>query len=271
MQGQMSSLSRVAHKKLKALLTLKGRQKHGLFLAEGIRVLEESCKFRFWPQSVYIDENGVGERGERLVAAFARSGCEIVAITGRELYQLAESVTPQGIIAVYKIPALEVEHQLSQKDRLILYLDNISDPGNVGTLIRSALAFEVDLVVLSPATVDPFNGKVIRSSAGTIFGQKTAVGDIDELLKISAKNSVLLGAQRGGEVVGRALKNVKSGQRLIFAVGSEARGLSKECLARVRQLVGIVHNDKVESLNAAVAGSIILKDIHDLLHGVKHE
>lgn len=267
----MSSPGRSEIKKLKSLGTLKGRQKYGLFLAEGIRVLEESYRFHFRPQTVYFDRDGLDGRGEALVETFRRSGCTVSPVTGHEIEQLAESVTPQGIIAVFEIPDLTLEKHLSKKDGLVLYLDNIADPGNVGTLIRSALAFGVNLVVLSPATVDPFNGKVIRSSAGTIFGQKLAIGGIDDLLEKSGRDSILIGAQKDGLAVRQILSKVKSGQKLIVAVGSEARGLSEECLKRVNDLVGIEHDERVESLNAAVAGSIILRDMYNYLHGVSND
>ncbi len=267
----MSSLGQAARKKLKSLATLKGRQNHGLFLAEGIRVLEESCKFRFLPESVFFAEANLDHRAKALVDSLARSGCEMLSVNSKDINQLAESVTPQGIVAVFKIPDLELKKELSENDKFVLYLDDIADPGNVGTLIRSALAFGVDLVVLSPTTVDPFNCKVIRSSAGAIFGQKLAVGSIDDLMKLCDDESILLGAQKGGVNIDKAMFSAKSGSRLLFAIGSEARGLSDPVLKHARLLVGIVHTDRVESLNAAVAGSIILKQIHDNLCGVNNE
>jgi len=267
----MSPLSQAARKKLKSLATLKGRQKHGLFLAEGIRVLEESCTFRFHPESVFFAEANLDDRAKALVDSLAHSGCEMLSVNSKDIDQLAESVSPQGIVAVFKIPDLELKTELTENDKFILYLDDIADPGNVGTLIRSALAFGVDLVVLSPASVDPFNGKVIRSSAGAIFGQKLAVGSIDDLMKLCGNNTILLGAQKGEAGIDKALSGVKSGDKLLFAIGSEARGLSKPVLRHARQLVGIVHTDRVDSLNAAVAGSIILKEIYDILCGVKND
>lgn len=263
----MSSPGRTEFKSLKSLTTLKGRRKHGLFLAEGVRILEESCRFGIVPQCIYFAETDLDKRGKALVDTMARSKCECKSISRREIAQLAESVTPQGIVAVFKIPDIGLNKSRPLKNEFILYLDNIADPGNVGTLIRSTLAFDVGLVVLSPATVDPYNGKVIRASAGTIFGQKLAIAGIDELLEWAGKGAVLIGAQRGGINIRRALTAAKAECPMIFAIGSEAHGLSDECRKRVNHTVGIEHSDKVESLNAAVAGSIILKEIYDYLRG----
>jgi TrmH family RNA methyltransferase len=258
------SLTRRELKDIKSLLTRKGRREQGKFLAEGVRLLEEAVRFRFWPQKVYYSTALLSERGERLLREFGRRAIVPMEISARELAGMADARTPQGIVAVFGTPETSLIKLYRRSHRTLLLCENIADPGNLGTLMRSAAAFGFDLVVLSGNTAEPYSPKVVRGSAGSIFGLSVAKSDLQTLIAFLGRSGIKLVAAdlegRPARLPGRgALAKVG----LMLAIGSEATGLSEEIRAQAGYRIRIEHSDKVESLNAAVAGSILMKRIYD--------
>jgi len=144
-----------------------------------------------------------------------------------------------------------------------LLLDNISDPGNAGTLLRSALAFGFDAVLLTNNSVDPFNPKVVRSSVGAIFGFPIITATADEILRFKRYDGFkLVVADIKGLDLNSKKLNVKNYSRIVLALGSEAKGVSEYILSKADIRIKINHEDKVDSLNVAVAGSIIMKEFY---------
>ncbi|UCD17264.1 MAG: RNA methyltransferase [Candidatus Zixiibacteriota bacterium] len=257
----MSSLSQSTMKRLRQLHMAKGRANQKQFLGEGVRLLEESLRHLWLPRQVYFSDALINERGGALLKRFGEKQVPTSAVGTRDLRKLAETDQSQGVVAVFDIPPLEIERRLSPIPKSILYLDAIADPGNVGTLFRSALAFGVDLTVLSPGAVDPFSGKVVRSSAGAIFGMPVAIASIETLLGHLEHDACrVLAADLDGAEPGDALDRLEAVRTVILVVGSEATGLSQSVRSIVDLRVRIGHTDQVESLNAAVAGSIILRE-----------
>jgi len=177
---------------------------------------------------------------------------------------MADTGTPQGIVAVFDKPETSLIKLYRRSYRKLLLCENIADPGNLGTLLRSAAAFGFELVVLSGNTAEPYSPKVVRGSAGAIFGLKVAKSDIQTLVAFLDRSGIkLVAADLEGRPVRLPARRALAKAGLILAVGSEATGLSKEILAQAAYRVRIEHCDGVESLNAAVAGSILMKEIYD--------
>jgi TrmH family RNA methyltransferase len=259
------AVSKTELKKIKSLLTKKGRKKHRMFLAEGVRLLEESARFRFWPLTVYYAPALLSERGAALVKRFERHGIETKKLSSRELHSIADTETPQGLVGLFLMPEFDKEQLYRHHYRRLLLCENISDPGNLGTLIRSALAFGFDAVLVCGDTAEPYAPKVVRATAGALFGLPVVTLTHPELKEFLCRRevTVITSVPEGDADNKLLLKNLKSPQ-VILAVGSEAVGLSQAILKHADLRLRIRHTTGVQSLNAAVAGSILMKEIYDM-------
>jgi TrmH family RNA methyltransferase len=254
-------------KKVRSLLTRKGRREHQMFSAEGIRLLEESIRFRFWPRAIYYAPAVLSDRGAKLIKQFKRSHIETKQLTTRELNSISDTKMPQGLVGVFSLPEITAPELFQSRCRRLLLCENISDPGNLGTLIRSALAFGFNVVLLCGSTADPFAPKVVRASAGSVFGLRMAQVLTKALVEFVVNTRMtVIAADLNGHSDDRLTDRKLGQRRFLLAVGSEAAGLSPEILSRADLRVRIRHSRNVESLNAAVAGSILMKRIYDTMN-----
>lgn len=242
--------------------TKKGRKLEKRFVAEGVRLLEESLRNKFLPVKLYFSESLLTDRGGWLVNEFKKEKIPLSKISAREIMALSDADTSQGVLGLFNIPQLKPGIAFKKSHKLLL-LDNISDPGNAGTLLRSAQAFGFDAVVLTNNSVDPFNPKVVRSSAGAIFGFPIITATVEEILRFRKYDGFkLIVADMKGINLQSKKTNIKNYSRLILALGSEAKGISKYILAKADIKIKVGHSTKVDSLNVAVAGSIIMKELY---------
>ncbi len=258
-------------KKIKSLSSKKGRQANRLFMAEGIRVLEESLnqidrdRHKIKPKSIYYCNHFLSERGQELVSKFKKKKINSIEISAKQLDQISDSKTSQGILAIFEIQEFQKKKlpELSPpKSRNILVCENISDPGNLGSLLRSALAFEFETVILLGNTTDCFSPKVVRSSAGAIFGLMLLNLELKEFEQIKHTEKIFLVAT---DLKGNVNLNKMSckNKNIAVAIGSEAIGLSQELLDMADMRVKISHSGNIESLNASVSGAIVLHQVYD--------
>ena len=253
------SVSRAELKNVKALHTKKGRQTEGQFLAEGVRLLEEANRLKARPLKLYFSPSLLNERGLALVERFRDRNVTVEEAAAADLSRMGEAETSQGIMGVFSIPATDLDKLYQPRMRNILLCENLSDPGNVGTLCRSALAFGFDFMVLCGASAEPYAPKVVRASVGAVFGMPIALATTEAALKLAAAgNTAIVAADmKGRDSVGRVLAELEK-RSLLLALGSEATGLSNEIRERADFTVSVRHERAVESLNAAVAGSILM-------------
>jgi TrmH family RNA methyltransferase len=260
----MMPVSKTELKKIKLLSTKKGRRKQGIFLAEGVRLMEESLRFRFWPISVFYSPTTLSARGTRLIAQFERHGIETKRLSAGQLRSVSDAETPQGVVGLFAVPEMNLSKLYQPRYRKLLLCENISDPGNLGTLVRSALAFGFDLVLLCGSTAEPYAPKAMRASAGAIFGLPMAEVTPKELDTFLGKEQIMVIASDLHKDADISLpKKELKNKKIVLAVGSEATGLSKRILDRADLSLRIPHSRAVESLNAAVAGSILMKEVYD--------
>lgn len=254
-------------KHIKTLLTKKGRKAHRQFVAEGVRVLEEAIRHGARPEVVYCADSMLSERGGEVAKSFALAGVPVKHLSARQEKGIADAATSQGILAVFASPDGALAELCRPSIRKILLCENIADPGNLGTLIRSAAAFDFQLVCLSGACAEPYSPKVVRSTAGAIFAVKVAEADTDEIhALIRGRSMTLIAADGTGESDPPELADMVSTGTSVLAIGSEAEGLSGDWLHAADLVVRLEHEPAVESLNAAIAGSILMKRIYDLTH-----
>lgn len=259
-------MTRTELKNAKSLLTRKGRKKHRMFIAEGVRLLEEARRHKFRPEMVCYAPAILSERGSKLAGQFGLDGVRVEKLSSRQLEGISDSKSPQGIMAVFKTPDTAPMEPGRLRGRNVLMCEDISDPGNLGSLARSALAFGFGTVVLTGKTVEPYSPKVVRASAGAVFGLVIVETETADILKRANKaKTIVMAAVADRKAAGTIPKGSKDG--IMLAVGSEAEGLSEMLLKEAKTLFAIKHRAGVESLNAAVAGSIIMSMIYNQSRG----
>lgn len=234
----------------------KARERNGLFVAEGVRTVEELARSSLVIEAALVTERAAAEgRGAALVRALAARGVPIMPVTDAEFASAADTEHPQGILAIAQQPSQSLaDLALGETVRLLL-LDAIQDPGNVGTLIRTAAAVGATAVVALPGTVDVWNAKVVRSAVGAHFRLPAVEATVTDVRTFLAAHQVTLWGTDAG---GMPLEAVSPPARLALAVGNEGAGLSDELRALCSDVVSLSMAPGVESLNVAVAAGITL-------------
>lgn len=181
---------------------------------------------------------------------------EVTQVSDRLFASVAQTQSPQGIAALVEVPSYNLEQVIAARNALVLVACGLQDPGNLGTIMRTALAFSATGLLTLRETVSPFNPKAVRSSAGAIFRLPVVCGlDPNKALPFLATHVRVVGADRHSPTsISQA--NLRSG--LAVLVGREARGLPQEIARHATQLLSIPIRTEVDSLNAATAASIFL-------------
>jgi TrmH family RNA methyltransferase len=253
---------------LHALHTSKGRTEAEAVLIEGPHLLEVALTAHVVPRLIVYDEDALqrtaaGRQTLGLVEDAQARGAEVYPASAAAIERASDTRTPQGVVAMVAsqdVAADRVRARRRGRFRpLLLVLDAISDPGNMGTVLRSALAADVDEVLLAPGCVDPLAPKVMRAGAGAHFylpirADLTWQEIADRLYGAPPAQQVLL-AEAGAHV---AYDDVDMTARTALIVGNEAHGTSTEAGRLATERVMIPMWNKVESLNAAVAASVVL-------------
>ena len=194
-------------------------------------------------------------RGKELHALIAQRGVESATVTESEFRSAAETESPQGVIAIAETPEHSFAQLTGKKSLRLLVLDAVQDPGNVGTILRTAAALGANATVALPGTVDIWNAKVIRAAMGASFHHPAFHTTVESLIGfLENENAQLWGADAAGE----AVDGITPPDRLALAVGNEGAGLSSSMRAHVKRLVSLPISGAVESLNVSVATGILL-------------
>lgn len=194
-------------------------------------------------------------RGRSLLEALERRADETVQVPARELNSLADTDSPQGVLVIAEIPAQPIDGiRLGDRARVVV-LDGVQDPGNAGTIVRTAAALDSAAVIALPGTVDLWNPKVVRGAMGAHFHIPTLHAEPDELLAwLDAQNVEIWAADARGE----SLESLPVPERVAIVVGNEGAGISNQMLQRASRRIALPLSQAVESLNVAVAAGIIL-------------
>ncbi len=229
----------------------KDRKVPGLFVVEGKRMFEETPADRI--EKVYATEDFVRANKELM------SGHSYELVSNEVFAHMSDTKTPQGVLALVKIKEWEAADiiQSGDKSSLILVLENIQDPGNLGTMLRTAEGAGATGIIMTAGTVDIYNSKVIRSTMGALYRMKFAyVDSVDEamdLLKVSGV--ITYAAHLKGE---HFYDEEDYTAPTAFLIGNEGNGLTKQAAALSDKLIKIPMEGQLESLNAAVSASILM-------------
>ena len=279
----MEIISSKDNKKIKYIRSLleKGniRKKDKAFVVEGIKltdealeygkVLEVVCAVSLYDEIISGDLSGnrLLAENDKNITNYVKKGSSLLVVSDTVFKSLSETITPQGILAVAEMP----DYRLLDRDFLeqayaengkikLLVLEDTADPGNLGTIMRTAEAAGVTGVIMGKGTVDIFNPKVVRSTMGSIFRLPFAYAeDLKETIRELKKQGISFYATHlKGE---KSYKDIKYSDRSAILVGNEARGLSDEVADLADTYVLIPMQGKVESLNAAVAAALMMYEV----------
>lgn len=241
--------------KLKLVRALFGRPKErreaNAFVVEGVRLIEEAVTAG-WTFQFVLYSDGLSERGQDLLKVLIAHRVEVDEVAGDLLQKLSDTETPQGILAVLNFTNLKAPAALD----FVLIPDQVRDPGNVGTLIRTAAAAGAQAVFLPDETADAFAPKVVRAGMGAHFRLPILTLTWDEIRERTKDLQIHL-----ADMAGKPCWETDLKQPLALIVGSEAEGASPEGRKLATHKISIPMHGNVESLNAGVAGSVLMFEV----------
>lgn len=259
---RITSVQNPLIKRLHALLDRKGREEAGSFLIEGAHLVEEALHSGAEITTLLYDSEREWDAGCRRALENSGQQIQVIAANAAVLAKLSETKSPQGIVAVVKKSRHSWEEWLknqlqSCEDILLLYLDEIQDPGNLGTILRTAEAAGVNGVVLGKGSVDLYNGKVVRATMGALFRMPVFTRPLPQ----TAEEWKV----QGGRVFisslserSRSYDEVDYRGKTAIVIGNEGRGVSREMIELADLQVHIPIYGQAESLNAAVAAGLFM-------------
>lgn len=232
----------------------KYRTQNGLYLAEGLRTAEEAVAYKAVETLFYVATDD--ERTMRLLEDAAAQNIKLVCVSENVMKKIADTETPQGIIAVCKMRQPKLENLLAS-GKMLLVLDRVGDPGNIGTMLRTADAAGVGGLVLLKGCADIYAPKTVRSSMGSLFHIPVLSGVSEQEFVSAAKKAgydLLVTCLDGAD---NLYKADLSG-RIAFVMGNEAGGVSETLLEKADKRVYIPMAGRAESLNVAMAAGIVM-------------
>ena len=246
--------------RVKALIGSRGvkeRKVAGQFVAEGLQCVREAivAKSEAALETLYLTANG-RIKVEQLLEI---SDVNCVDVSDEVMREMSETITPQGILALCKIPKTDLATISLNGFRKFIYLFEIQDPGNAGTILRSADAFAMDAVITSPGSVDMYSPKVVRSTAGSLWHipvfEDVAISDLLQL-KLQAFS---LGAQGAKDLI-----NFQVSGDCVAVFGNEARGLATSHQLNQIEVIKIPMPGNAESLNLSAAATIVMYHLSNM-------
>jgi TrmH family RNA methyltransferase len=234
----------------------KSRERHRLFVSEGVRAVEELLRSPLNVRGALIAAQlRDAPRGAALIDTLRMKGVTTEEVGPQEFASASETESPQGVIAIAESPERSFDDFADDWTGVLVVLDGVQDPGNVGTILRTAAALGAVATLALPGTVDLWNAKVVRSGMGAHFTHLAFSSTWTELDSFRSRAMVsLLAADASGEPVA----SVTSPSRAALVVGNEGAGLSAEARSRADRVIALPLSRGVESLNVAVATGILL-------------
>lgn len=242
---------------LHALATRKGRDETGLFLAEGVRLGEELLDAHVPVESVVVSEGQTGERLQRLIERFTAARVPVYTAPERDFARISDTVTSQGVVAAARWTDTPVDALRPGPRAVVVALDAVADPGNVGAIIRTAAWFGAGGLLLGRGCADLLNPKTVRATMGALF-HLPLCRDVDlptAIARLKADRfTVTLAAMDGSP----EWRGWASGPRVLLVLGSEARGAHPDIAALADRRITIPRRGHGESLNVAITAGILL-------------
>ena len=244
----------------KALLKAKNRNKESKFIVEGFRILTLAIECRANIDYVFINDDFENKEEHKVFIKQLKSkNIKVYKTTNKIFNEFIDTENTQGIVGVIDFNSRDINKSLSENDKFVIILDRIQDPGNMGTIIRTADAAGVDAIINLKGCVDIYNPKVIRSTMGSIFTMNIINSSQEEALKVLKANDF--------EIVSSYLNTdnyydkVDYRKKVALVIGNEANGVNDELISHSDTLVKIPIYGNAESLNAAISSAILMYEI----------
>ena len=238
---------------IRALQTKRhARQEEGVFVIEGVRLAQEVVASQL-PVSLVLHTDNLGARERGLINNLARLGAEVEVVSDSVMTACSSTESPPGLLVALPAPAIPPPERLS----LALIVDRMADPGNLGTILRTALAAGVEALFLTKGTVDPFNPKVVRSAMGAHFRLPIEIVEPDDL--VARLDGLEVWIAEAGQ--GEPYDEVNWRQPTALIIGCEAHGPQSALRSLAKDQVHIPMKGSSDSLNAAIAAAVILFEI----------
>lgn len=224
------------------------------FVVEGVRLAEEAYNAG-WKAELVLHTADLDQRGQSVVQGFARRGAPVEKVSEQVMRAASDTQTPQGLLVVLEMRML----QLPDQPDFIFIADGVRDPGNLGTMLRTAAAAGVNLVCLPPGTVDAYSPKVVRAGMGAHFHLPIICGSWEEIDKLLSNDRVKIYLATAGE--GISYLDADFSGRMALVIGGEAAGAGDYARSLPHQRVQIHMPGGMESLNAATAAAILMFEV----------
>jgi RNA methyltransferase, TrmH family len=259
--GEITSSQSPRVKLARQLAKRAFRERTGQFLAEGPQAVREALGQPAVVTEVFIT-GPASERHPELAGQAAREGIPVHTVSGEVMAEIAQTVTPQGLLAVCRMTDVPLAALVGAKPRLVVILANIRDPGNAGTVLRTADAAGADGVIFSAASVDPYNSKCVRSSAGSLFHLPVVAGaplaETVAALRAAGLQVLAADGSSGAQLPDAGGSGPDLGRPTAWLFGNEAWGLPADLLALADEAVAVPIYGRAESLNLAAAAAVCL-------------
>jgi RNA methyltransferase, TrmH family len=236
-----TSLENEKIKEIKKLHQAKYRNMTNTFLIEGEHLVEEAYKYNLIKELIVEESSDFNLDVDKII------------VSNNVIKYLSELTSPPKVMAVCR------KQEPKPVGKKILMLDQVQDPGNLGTIIRSAIAFNIDTLILSDDTVDLYNSKVVRASQGMLFHINIISANLISMIEYLKKNDYQIIGTRLEKAID--IKKIEKDKKFVIIVGNEGNGIKKEILDLCDKHVFIKTNNKCESLNVGVAASIVLYEL----------
>lgn len=248
----------------KSLLKSKNRQKESKFIIEGYRILTLAIECNADLDYLFINEAFENkEEHKNFLKVLEEKNIKIFKTTNKIFNELIDTENTQGILGVVRFKEKKIEHNIKNEDKFVLILDRIQDPGNMGTIIRTADAAGVDAIIALKGCVDIYNPKVIRSTMGSIFDMNIIHCTQEECLReLKSKDFNIVSSYLNTD---NYYHETDYGKKVALVIGNEANGVNDELIDESDILVKIPIYGNAESLNAAISSAILMYEIKKYL------
>lgn len=226
----------------------------GYCAIEGVRVIEEAVRSGLRFKALFVSE-GAEERAQRLLPQIS-SHAEALLLPPDVFASAASTEAPQGVAALVRLKRFSLDDAIAGPNPLLLIAAGVQDPGNLGTMLRSAEAFGATGALAVEGTVSPYNAKVIRAAAGSLFRLPVVKADLQPSLAALRERGIKVFATSSHK--GTPAQETDLRGPIALLIGNEGAGLGRHAISQVDELLAIPHSSKVESLNAAIAASVLL-------------
>lgn len=240
-------------KRIRGLSNRAARRKSGLFIIEGVKVIDEALSRGAGIEDLVVSKTYL-ESGDHQILKDAQ---RVFLLNDKLFAELTDTETPQGVLAIARMHQCREDDLFKGSTPLVVILDRIQDPGNLGTIFRTALAFSASGLILSHGTVDPYNSKVVRAASGALFAMPFLSG-------LSLGEAITLVRDRGLKVVAltapaeKTIGDLELSAPTAFILGNEGQGIEKDALEAADETAMIEISGESESLNVAIAASVAL-------------